>query len=1730
MHGRRLGLAILILVFAGLAGAVALAHDAVAGWAIARVAHGMGYDVREARLSLGTRSLSLVDPVVTTTRGEPVFAADRVDVAYSLRDLLPGGRRKFGLRAVDLQRPRVTLIHEADGSYNVTPPPAGAAQRPDKTPLDVRVRVRDGEITFVDRFVVPGRERRESVVAVRADAILAPTDPAYYRIDGTLVDNGRRYPIAGRARFDHARRFASQHWWAPEIPIGALADFALSTHTVNVVSGRLLGLDARVYGFVQPDGSTDTHVGVHARLDDGTVYAQQLALPVRNAHGPLLLTSDGFQTTGIDATLAGAPLHLVGGAYLAPHPTLRFVLTARGPLDRLKTIAAAAAKRPLAGDVALALRIDGALDRPRVEGTFSSNRFVYGRYVLGGAGGTLVVQGQTLDIVQSHARYGPLALAGAGTLTLGRHVAANLVTTVAGPSDALPYANQLLPGTAVDGVIVLDGIDTRLGAQGFLAARGAGGSLDAPFAVSPDGAGTIGPVALARRDGAAAYARLELDRPHGAVTGVVSVRRLALLAARAAALPGLDPRALPALHGALDGDVALDVSGARLASAAGALHVRGASFGTLALGDADVRIGAAGERAELQAIRVRGPLADVDGDGAYENGTLALEGRARTSFARLRPLLRGIAASGAIDAPFRVVADGGEQVLQVDGARLDGVRLRGIPVGAASATLARRGDALDVVAAQARVAGGSVVAHGTLGRGDATLIASASGIDAGALGSGALPLAGGRIDALAALGGSLAAPHGTLGVTISGAALRGTPLDAAALATYDGARLAFDDASASFGTAVATLDGAVDGLRPNALAPRLALGAHVRGLDVGAVAHLAKLPLRYPDAAVDGDFRITGAVASPSIAGTARIPAGSINGLAFRDVVVPVRGSLAAVTVSGGHATVGTTTIGFDAAATPARAHVDVRAPHVDLADFNDYFDAADTLEGRGHAVVAVTIGRADFATSGNVALRGAQVRRLPVGDVAATWSSRGRTIAAQTVVGGAHGVLRAHGSATLPARDPLRRLAASDLDVSATVAGLDLATWLPALGMRDVAVLGRVDGSARVRGVAPALSLSADASLTQGRVGRVPISSLTVAASAERGRARVTRAELRALNLSADGSGTFGFGAHDPIALALHATTPDVGALALGATGKSYDLGGAFDGTLRVDGTRVAPSVEAVATLDRPRYGKLVAQRAHLDLAFAGRRLTLRDASLDETAGRVAASGSVPATTRPPFIDRRDAPVQARVVAEHLDLGDFSAVFPKGTKLGGVVDGDVRVGGTLAAPALGGTLALAKGSYSSPLLASPVQNATLAVRLDRRTATFTTLHADMGGGAIDGSGTASIGDLRAPQRTLAFEVSARAKNLGLDVPKMVRAKIDGAVRVSRAPGAPVLVGGNLAFTHSRLSIMALLPKRGGAAGAPALPVSFDLAVAAPSDDRVQGPNIDIGATGGAVLGGTLAAPTLRGRFRSTDGSMSFYRTFVLQNATVAFDPSDGIIPYVDATATTHVPDPSTDVLLHAYGFATQLNLDLASRPEYDRSQIVGLLVNAQALGAVSGVAQTSPGTTNGNALQNAALGFAGSQLTNAIFQPFSSSVGNALGFQTFGVSPSLTGGFTASATRKLGEHLTASFAESQTQTGQRQSVGISGNFSDATSVQLTLYGGGGGASPVLGVIPPFGLTQPKNLELEALVPPEGSNGFVFSFVKKFWAGKPPAPSLKTFHSEAAATPSPQTEALRSGW
>ena len=423
------GTALLVLL---VLGAAALAfHDALAAAIIRAVAGGAGYNVTFGRLEVGFTAATATDTTVTNRAGEPVFSAGRIGVRYSLRYVLPGsGRRRFGIAALDIQRPTLTLIHDADGSYNVALPPNATQAKPDTTPVDLRLRVRDGSVLLLDRFIVPGQERRQRIVGLAADAVLAPHVHSFYNVRFDFDDGHALHPVIGKATFALDRGYEAQRWTAADVPIGPVLNFALPSHAVNIVDGDLRNLDGRIYTFVDPDGTTHPHATVRADLSGGKVYIEGLIKPLRDAHGTLSAYDNGVTTRGIDATLAGVPLHLAGGLYGLGAPQLRFALIGRGGLTQLQQAIAPSQRQPVTGDVWFGVRVLGSLAAPFVSGTFAAPRIAYRNFPADGVGGTFSIHGRDLDLLGAHFAYGPVDVEAHGTLALEKDVRTNLVVAL----------------------------------------------------------------------------------------------------------------------------------------------------------------------------------------------------------------------------------------------------------------------------------------------------------------------------------------------------------------------------------------------------------------------------------------------------------------------------------------------------------------------------------------------------------------------------------------------------------------------------------------------------------------------------------------------------------------------------------------------------------------------------------------------------------------------------------------------------------------------------------------------------------------------------------------------------------------------------------------------------------------------------------------------------------------------------------------------------------------------------------------------------------------------------------------------------------------------------------------------------------------------------------------------------------------------------------------------------
>jgi autotransporter translocation and assembly factor TamB len=1672
-----------------VAGGLALAVLAVFLLAGTAVLHGLagaagralGYQVGYVALRFSKGRLTVDGPEVRSLHGEPIFTADRIELAYSLRELA-GGPYLYGITGVDLVRPRFTLVRHRDGSYNVSFPAANPHAGPVTLPR-IRVTVRDGSAGLLDDTRIFAHSRRLALQDLQLSADVNPKERSTFSIAFAVQEEGGSFPFAGHGTLDERRGFELSRITARSVALGPLLDYALNSPTLHFAGGVLNSVDARAYGLPDHAGTMQRHISVTANLDHFQPYLNGLAKPLRDGRGAVRVYDAGVTFPKIDGSIAGVPVRIAGAVYDLARPTVRLGITGHGDVRQLLTLNAAGKALPVNGPVGFKLLVEGDAAAPTTLATFASPRLLYGRIPLEKAGGLVALRGQEADVVRARLRYDGIDAGARGVVLLATHTGVELVATVSAPARRVPFAAGLLGGMRVRGTAVTAGVDSDLLTRGILTGGRPGQRLAGTFSVDGRGVGSIGPFALDGPGRQALYARVALDRPHfGGGVAIISARDVHFSTEGPQPdLPGITVPLLPRADGTLGAALLATFAGKHFA-AAGDAHVTGAHVLGYPVDDVTARFAASDpERIALQG-RYRG----------------ALDALARAAGSRLT-------VHGRADVPFTVLARGPSDALaQIHDVRFSGASVAGVSLDAFEGTAGLHGGALDIYAARARAGGNDIVAQGRFGNGG-TLALSASDVDLAALRAFGLPVRTGTLTAVGTIGGTVDAPTAQAGiaagdVTSSDPRFAGLPVSASGALSLRGDTLTLRDGQVVAGNAlVAALDGRLNGIRSDPKNAAYVFDARLRQADVATLARVARVPLRYAEGSLDAEMRVAGRGAAPRVAGRLALPEGSLNGLRFRDASLRFAGTPAAGAVRDGRVTVGTSMLAFSGDASRGRQSATLSAPRIDLSDFNDYFDRGDTLGGAGSIALAVTNTPDALVTSGRIRLTHTRLRRFDVGDSAADWSTAGRVVRANAAIGGPRGRVHLLADVTEPATQPLRdTLRRSYLNLTASVAGVDVGTLLPIVDVQ-IPLEGTVDASATAHGSFPNVSMAGHAALTNGLLQRIPIRTASINVSAAGGRASIAGAVFAIDNLTARATGSVGLSPGAPVDVTLVAQTADAGALAKTVTGTTYDASGAVTTTLRVTGALQHPSIEDTLDADQLRYARYTLPHAHSDVAVTATRVTVRSAEADLASGRLLAAGYVPLQLRPtPGIGPATAPLALDLTIDHVGLGQFADLLPKGTQTQGTLDGRVALGGSQANPGLSGSLALAGGSFSGPQERSKITDAAITLNFAERTVTLENTHATIGGGAVSAGGSVTVADLRDPARSATANVTLNSANADFDFPQFFRGRVLGALTLSRNAGAPLAVGGTLALSSMRIPLTAILTSGTPQAKASAAPVAvaFDLGVDVGNDVRVQSGPVDIGAKGDIRIGGTLAAPTASGKLTATDGTISFYRTFAIQYpSTVTFERSDGLIPYVDATATTSVSNPPTDVTLHVTGPATQLNVALASDPNYSREQILGLLVGAQALGAVSGVAATSGGAV-GNPFGALAEGELGTLLTQNLLQPFSSQIGSAVGLNGLAVNYAPgAGGVSIGAQKKLFKNVSAVFAQSFNYP-PRQSVGLIASPNDRTAIQLSFF-----TQQSLNTFQTTdgGLNlQSTNQALTVIQPLTGTNGFAFSIQRKF--------------------------------
>jgi hypothetical protein len=1669
---------------------VVVAHKPLIRFLISRGASlATGYTIRFGDYRLGREHAAFAD-VHVTKNGDPFFDARRVDVSYQLRDIFPGGAHRFGFAAIAVDRPVFTLLRHADGSFVFSGGAAAHATPPQATkrasePLYFSVRVRDGTIRLVDARPVAADLAEQEIDGVAIDASIKSDARTTARIAGTFVSRRTQgaplghYPIAIRSVIDDTRGFAIHRVRAAALPLRGLVDFFVHTPAFRVDDGMVRDIDVRAYALeVAPNAPVDYHLGGSARVADGRFAIAPLIVPARAVGGRVGIYDDGITFAHITGTAGGVPLRAQGGLFGWNDLGFRIGLVADADLAQLRRLFAFSRPLALGGPMHLETLIGGKVAKPVISVAFSSPQIRYSGIPFGRASGRIAYYDEAVLLQNLRATYGGVQASLEGRLLTGGSTVDTLVALAAhARGSAVPYAATVAPDSNLDIVGLLSGDARGYVLRGTL---GTQGPTDGSgfFRIDQRGDGEIGPFAFRRRDGSSFYGALRYERSSSQSGGWLSVDRFRLAnVATPPRFPNVTLPQLPPLAGVLDGNLVGGGSPSSFALA-GRIRLRDAVVVGLPLGDADAQLGGTLASFALARIRVRGPLGGFTGGGSIENGIVAITGDYDGSFEELRPATGIADARGAVRGPVKLIVADDRITVQSNGATFTNAHFYGVSLERAAGTIALERGRVHVIAADAAIGGAAVVAKEEQG---GAVAISAPAIPAAALAGTGLPLASGalsvfgdaRLDRRFGFAGTVIVARGrAAGYPVSGDANLDVALPAVRIRGGTGA----------LGRTFGTFDGRIDGVGSPSL--RYDLDARVALGDLRLLRRDLRLPVRHLNGSFSARLHVRGNAAGPAVSGPVSLPEFSYNGLhvtGARALLVIAHGTIAA---RHGSFTVGSTHADIDGSYTNASTFdLALHAPTANLADFDDFFDDAGVLAGTGSLALSLRDDGTRLRAAGAAAIDGLRIRSLPLGTTRVDLAMHGAAIGAVAAADGPAGRIAAHAD-VIPAAGPIgAALAHAQYDGGATVAGVQLGTWLPALGLA-YPVQGTLGGSATIDGRAPSLGIGGDLALTNGSIAGFKIARAEAHAAARNGGLEVRSASADLGFVQLDAHGSLGLAAPGPLALDVHATAPDLGVAvhALAPQTRGVDLAGAFESTAELRGTLAAPRLIAGFDVRNGRFNAVAVPHVLGEATLDGTAFTLQNADVAFAHGSASVSGEVPLNLAPFALGPRGSPVSAELTATDVDLAAFGPLFPAGTRTGGTLRGRIGIEGTVGRPQLYGSLSLSSGSYVSNIERAPVKNVNASLTFAQSSVALEAFHAGLGGGTLDGSGRLDLPFAQTP--AVGYAVKLVAKKADFDFPAYGKGQVDGNLSVSSGRAIPIVTG-SVALSNATIPFATLYSAAAGGGAAtegPPFDLDFDLTARAGQNVRVRSSIIDIGATGELQLTGRLSAPRLAGTITSTGGTFTTYNhAFRVQRGVVHFVAADGVVPTLDLVATAHVynpdPDPtrniagSANITITVTGPADGFKVTYASNPAYSEAQIAALLLDVPALlggvnfNTLNGTIAGAPGETNVLlppgvtpeqtgviSFSDEVFSFANTALTQHALSPVESIFQRIFGLSDFGLLLDRTGGVGISARRQLGQRDFYAVVNETLSYPQRSSFGLELRPDEFTAASLTYY------------------------------------------------------------------------------
>lgn len=354
-----------------------------------------------------------------------------------------------------------------------------------------------------------------------------------------------------------------------------------------------------------------------------------------------------------------------------------------------------------------------------------------------------------------------------------------------------------------------------------------------------------------------------------------------------------------------------------------------------------------------------------------------------------------------------------------------------------------------------------------------------------------------------------------------------------------------------------------------------------------------------------------------------------------------------------------------------------------------------------------------------------------------------------------------------------------------------------------------------------------------------------------------------------------------------------------------------------------------------------------------------IEDGTISKGPHKVVIQGTLPVAAGSLALDP-GGPLRLGLHLEDADLSLLSLLSPRIHDAGGTVQGEVGIGGTVAAPQMSGFVRSQGGRLRVDPVETPIEDVNVDIAFSQDEILVRDLSGTVGGGQVQAHGTIAVSDFRPGVVDLALT----AQNVTATVPGLYAGGVDAALTLAGPAEQPVL-SGTVTLSHGQVAV----PGGFGAAPSNGPPLGLDVNVAASNDVWFNEGPVRAQLGGAVHVGGTLARPALSGTVRSGQGEIALFGTsFQLTEGEATFSEALGHEPQISARAQA-LYGP-TRVYLDVNGVLPNPTLTWSSDPPMSQPDILALVIGSSSSSSAVGLAGQEVGRlllgSVGQALQRA--------------------------------------------------------------------------------------------------------------------------------------------------------------------